>query len=276
VRILKKIPFNEDSVIVTLVDYKGSVPQALGAKAVVTVDGLLEGTVGGGKLEARAISHAVERLKNPDAEVCEVIEWNLTRDIGMTCGGVVKFLFEIHRPKSWHIVVFGAGHVAQELIPMLCKLECHVTCIDSRPEWLNRLADENNLTKICEPEPKNLIPKFNSKDYFVLMTQGHSTDLPILSEILKLHEPVYLGVIGSKTKALSLRDGLRKMDFSPEKISSFFCPIGLKFGNNTPVEISHSVVAQLLQIRDKTRDHAAQAEVTTKASRIEPGAELSK
>jgi xanthine dehydrogenase accessory factor len=266
-RILKKIPFNQDSVVVTMVDYKGSVPQTLGAKAVVTSDGLLEGTVGGGKLEARAISHAMDLLKNPDVDVCELIEWNLTRDIGMTCGGVVKFLFEIHRPKAWHIVVFGAGHVAQELVPMLCKLECHVTCIDSRPEWLSRISDENNLTKICEPEPKNQVKNFNSQDYFVLMTQGHGTDLPILSEILKTLEPVYLGVIGSKVKALSLKDGLRKLDFSNEKIESFFCPIGLKFGNNTPVEISHSVVAQLLQVRDRLQNSAVVPLTAAKAGK---------
>jgi xanthine dehydrogenase accessory factor len=164
---------------------------------------------------------------------------------------VVKFLFEIHKPKLWHIVVYGAGHVAQELVPMLCRLDCHVTCIDQRPEWLGRIEEQPNLTKICEAEPKNTVKKFTSKDYFVLMTQGHGTDLPILSEILKTHQPPYLGVIGSKTKALSLRDGLRKLDFDQEKIRSFYCPIGLGFGDSTPIEISHSVVAQLLQTRDQ-------------------------
>lgn len=257
-RILKKIPSNQDSIVITMINFRGSVPQTLGAKALVTAEGLVEGTVGGGKVEARAIEHAKKLLANPDAEACEIVEWNLTRDIGMTCGGVVKFLFEIHKPKLWHIVVFGAGHVAQELVPMLCKLDCHVTCVDSRPEWLVRIEAENNLTKICEAEPKNTVKNFNSKDYFVLMTQGHGTDLPILAEILKTHQPTYLGVIGSKTKSLSLKDGLRKLDFDQQKIESFFCPIGLSFGDSTPIEISHSVVAQLLQTRDKERDQQSE------------------
>lgn len=249
-RILKNIPTNQDSVIVTIVDYKGSVPQTLGAKAIIVSEGLLEGTVGGGKLEARAIQHAQTLLSDPNTENCQLFEWNLTRDIGMTCGGVVKFLFEINRPKEWHIVVFGAGHVAQELVPMLTRLECHVTCIDSRSEWLGRIADQPNLTKICEAEPRTRVKDFSASDYFVLMTQGHGTDLPILTEILhNIESPKYLGVIGSSTKALSLKKGLQETDLSKEKIESFFCPIGLEIGNNTPVEISHSVVAQLLQVR---------------------------
>ncbi|MGZ3692207.1 MAG: xanthine dehydrogenase accessory protein XdhC [Pseudobdellovibrio sp.] len=249
-RILKNIPANEDSVLITLIEYKGSVPQSLGAKALINGNGLLEGTVGGGKVEAKAIEFAKNLLKNKDAEICSVIEWNLTRDVGMTCGGIVKFLFEIHRPKAWHIVVFGAGHVAQELVPMLTKLEAHITCIDSRSEWLEKIQPQPNLTKIQVAEPAALVKNFNSQDYFVLMTQGHGTDLPILAEILKQHNPPYVGAIGSDTKALRLRTDLKNMDFSKEKTESFFCPIGLKIGNSTPVEISVSVMAQLLQIRD--------------------------
>jgi xanthine dehydrogenase accessory factor len=246
----QEYPQNEDYVVITLIDYKGSVPQALGAKALVNSKGLLDGTVGGGKVEAKAILHAQELLKDKSTKICHVLEWNLTRDVGMTCGGVVNFLFEIHRPKAWNIVVFGAGHVAQELVPMLTRLECAVTCIDQRQDWLDRLKDRPNLTKIQAEKLDEQVQNYNSDAYFVLMTQGHATDLPVLAAILKQHNPRYVGVIGSDTKALKLRTGLKEMDFSQDKIQSFHCPIGLKLGNSTPIEISHSVVAQLLQVRD--------------------------
>ena len=246
----KDYPKNEDYVVVTLIDYKGSVPQALGAKAIVTVSGLYDGTVGGGKVEAKAIRQAQEMLALKDAKACLVLEWNLTRDVGMTCGGVVQFLFEIHRPQAWNIVVFGAGHVAQELVPMLTKLDCAVTCIDQRQDWLDKIANSDNLKKIQSDKLEDQVKNYNSDCYFVLMTQGHATDLPVLSEILKIHNPRYVGVIGSNTKALTLRTNLKNLDFSQEKIQSFHCPIGLKLGNSTPIEISHSVIAQLLQVRD--------------------------
>lgn len=241
-----------DSVTITLVDFKGSVPQNLGAKAVVTSEGLKSGTVGGGKVEARAIQFALEFLKNPNSPICQLVTWNLTTDIGMTCGGVVTFLFELQKEKSWKIAVFGAGHVAQELVPMLTKLNCQVTCVDPRNEWLSKIPETTNLVKVLAEKPQEILQQFSSDYFFVLMTQGHATDLPILAEILRRYpEAPYIGAIGSKTKALSLRSALKNMDFNQERVNQFFCPIGLDFGDNSPVEIAFSVVAQLLQVRDQ-------------------------
>lgn len=240
-----------DSVTITLVEYKGSVPQALGAKARVEHSGLIAGTVGGGKVEAKAILFAQELLRQPDALKCKLVTWNLTVDVGMTCGGVVTFLFEVDRPNAWKIAVFGAGHVAQELVPLLLKLECSVTCIDNREEWLERIPTTENLVKIHAAKPESVLKDLAEDCFLILMTQGHATDLPILAEILRTRpEAPYVGVIGSKTKALSLKAHLKSMDFPLEKIESYHCPIGLAIGNNTPVEISYSVIAQLLQVRD--------------------------
>jgi xanthine dehydrogenase accessory factor len=173
----------------------------------------------------------------------------------MTCGGVVKFLFEIFKFNQWNIAVFGAGHVAQELVPMLVRLDCTVTVCDAREEWLSRMAPADNLVKKLLPEPKSLVAELPANTYFILMSQGHATDLPVLTEILRLaHDAPYVGVIGSITKAMRLRSDLKALDFSEGKINSFFCPIGLDIGNNTPVEISHSVVAQLLQVK-KQHEH---------------------
>ena len=47
-----------DSVTITLVEYKGSVPQALGAKARVELSGLVGGTVGGGTGNDATASYA--------------------------------------------------------------------------------------------------------------------------------------------------------------------------------------------------------------------------
>lgn len=241
----------QDTVVITLVDFKGSVPQVLGAKAIISEDGLVQGTVGGGKVEAKAILLAREILKKPESPVCQLVTWNLTLDVGMTCGGVVTFLFELNRMRPWEIVVFGAGHVAQELVPMLTRLKCYLTCIDHRVEWLERLAPTENLKKIIAPKPEEIVKNFSENCFFILMTQGHATDLPILAEILtQFPRAAYMGVIGSKTKALSLKKSLKQMEFTEETINKYFCPIGLDFGDNTPIEISHSIVAQLLQIRD--------------------------
>ncbi|MGE0632621.1 MAG: XdhC family protein, partial [Pseudobdellovibrionaceae bacterium] len=111
-------------VVVTLAQSVGSIPQELGARMIVTNEGLFYGTVGGGAVEKHAIDQAQNFLKEKKI-LSHFVQWNLQKDLGMSCGGVAGFLFEMHFPESpWQIAVFGAGHVVQELIPILLKLEC--------------------------------------------------------------------------------------------------------------------------------------------------------
>jgi xanthine dehydrogenase accessory factor len=236
---------------VTMVDMRGSAPQIQGAKAIVTSDGIVEGTVGGGKVEARAIAYAIEMLGAADGRSCELVTWNLQTEIGMTCGGEVKFFFELHLCNEWKISLFGAGHIAQSLVPILLEMNCRVTCLDGRQEWLSRLPEHAKLTKVCSESLKNEVKTLDPRSFFVLMTQGHATDLPVLAEVLQTIEPTYIGVLGSLQKAKVLRRDLKEMCLSQEKIESFFCPMGLPMGNNTPIEVAISVLSQLIQERDR-------------------------
>lgn len=236
---------------VTMVDMRGSAPQIPGAKAVITADGIVEGTVGGGKVEAAAIRHATEMLASGDGRSCELVTWNLQNDIGMTCGGEVTFFFEVQLCNDWKIALFGAGHIAQSLVPMLLQMNCRVTWLDQRPEWLEKTADHPKLTKVCTEQLSDEVVRLDPKSFFVLMTQGHGTDLPVLAEVLRSLDPPYVGVLGSLQKAKILRRDLKEMGLSEDRIASFFCPMGMPIGNNTPPEVAVSVLCQLIQVRDK-------------------------
>ena len=121
-------------VSVTMVDAVGSTPQDAGTKMLVDASGLVFGTVGGGRVEKQAIEFAQRMLNERDSPTQRLVEWNLQRDVGMTCGGVVKLYFEAYNHRAWRIVVFGAGHVAQSLVRCLVELECQVVCIDPRSD----------------------------------------------------------------------------------------------------------------------------------------------
>lgn len=238
-------------VVVTMAAARGSAPQVVGAKAIITADGLVEGTVGGGRVEARAVRHAQEMLECSAYQDCQLVTWNLQTEIGMTCGGEVQFLFEAVNRRDWKVAVFGAGHVAQCLVPMLLQLPCRVTCLDSRQDWLGRLPRHPQLKTVCRDDLKGRVQELDTDSFFVLMTQGHATDLPILSEILTTTAAAYVGVIGSVQKAKVLRRDLEKMEIPEPLRHAFHCPIGLPLGNNTPPEISISILAQLIQRRDE-------------------------
>ena len=236
---------------VVLVESLGSTPQDQGAKMLVSRGGLEAGTVGGGRVEAKAISLAQELLSSPRPSP-HFVSWTLKGDVGMTCGGSVKLYFEPHLASSpWTIAVFGAGHVAQALVPVLIPLPCSITCVDSRPEWLERLPKARNLSVIATDRPEDIVPSLPDATFLILMTQGHHTDRPVLQRALSERAFPYIGVIGSNSKAAVLRKEMVDLGLDPERAQAFHCPIGLDFGTNHPHEIALSIAAQLLAERDR-------------------------
>jgi len=239
-------------VCVTLVDAIGSTPQDAGSKMLVNENGIVAGTVGGGRIEARAIEEAKKLLKD-ETQSNLFFEWNLQKDIGMTCGGVVKVFLEKENFHNWSIVIFGAGHIAKSLTRLLLTLPCKITCVDPRGEWLSKLPNDPRVQKVHLDNPVSYVTKLKPTDFVICMTKGHATDFPILLELYKTKkETAYLGVIGSKSKAAVLRKELSEEGISKDQ-ADFTCPLGLPIGTNHPGEIAVSIAAQLLEVRDRIK-----------------------
>ncbi len=238
-----------DVVIATLVKVRGSAPQEVGAKIIISQKGAVFGTIGGGRVEVKTITHAQDMLASSIDH--DFLEWNLQTDVAMTCGGVVSLFFEkIKSTPTWNIAVFGAGHVAQELVRLLLKLDCQITCVDPRQDWLNKLPDNNKLTRILNMDMKQELKNLKSDSFIVSMTMGHSYDIPILIEAMNSFNFPYIGVIGSEGKSKIIKSDLLSSGISQKTIDRLFCPIGEPIGSNHPTEIAFSIVAQLLKVRD--------------------------
>lgn len=241
-------------VLVVLVEALGSTPQDTGAKMVVTAAGLHAGTVGGGKVEAKAVALAQELLA-AGASAPRFVTWTLKTDVGMTCGGSVKLYFEPYPAGgagvAWPIWIFGAGHVVQALVPVLTPLDCALTVVDPRREWLDRLPRAGNVRFLQADEPADLVPAMPAHAFLLCLTKGHASDRPVLQRALAERDFPFVGVIGSDAKAEVLRRELVAAGLSAERAAQFHCPVGLPFGSNDPREIALSIAAQLLTERDR-------------------------
>ena len=237
-------------VLGTITEIRGSAPQDLGAKCIITKDGLYSGTVGGGKIEAHVIQYAKKQLESAENKIMNET-WNLQKDIGMTCGGVVQVFFEVYRHDQWNIAVFGAGHVAQALVPLLLTLSCQVHCIDHRKEWLQQLPEHPALSVINLNDLALIIKQLPKNCYVVSVTQGHCEDVKIIEQLLKDRTPPYIGIIGSDSKSILLKKELHAAGVSKTLTQHIQCPIGLPFGDDIPAEIAISIAAQLLTTRDQ-------------------------
>jgi xanthine dehydrogenase accessory factor len=233
-------------VIATLIDKKNSVPQDIGSKVIITSTGIYFGTIGGGSLEKECVENAQKLLEDLSSKSFYK-EFNLNKDLKMTCGGSATIFFEkIENSSAWEIIIFGAGHISQALCRTLINLDCSVICVDTRKEWLDKLPKNPKLTKIFVNDYTNYLENISYNSYIVIMTSGHKYDYPILKEVLKLNCFPYVGVIGSKTKRAKFDFELKKEEIKGD----FLCPIGEKIGTNNPFEIAISITTQLLKYRD--------------------------
>ena len=239
-------------VCVTLVDIKGSTPRAQGGRMLVTSSGLHSGTVGGGLVEAKALEFSQKFLQqNELSEQTKFVQWNLNRDIGMSCGGSVKIYFERFNTNPWQVMIFGAGHVAQALVPLLLKLDCQLTCYDTRSEWLEKLPESTKLKKFCVENLEENVEETPEKAFVLIMTHGHRSDFYVVQKFIEQRNQPFLGVIGSRSKAATLKKELKKEGLKQKQIEKIICPLGFSLGGNQPQEIAVSITAQLLYERDK-------------------------
>lgn len=244
-------------VVVTVAGLKGSVPGELGGKAVVTAEGLVAGTLGGGKVEAKAIAEAIAMLAGGPA--CFIRQWNLQRDVGMTCGGEMTFFFErIAGAPEWHVLVFGAGHVSQALVRVLAGIRCRVDVVDVRADWLAKLPPEKNIQPHHVAAFEEGVKLAREGSFIISITQGHSTDRPVLREVLRAFPSIpFLGVIGSAAKRAVLLRELSADGIAKAQLEKVICPVGLALGGNDPAEIAISITAQLLETRDRVARDAS-------------------
>ncbi len=242
--VTRNLPF----AVVTLSKIVGSAPQELGARLLADKTGLISGTVGGGKIEAYCLNAVKERIEKNELNSFS-ISVNLQRDIGMTCGGEVTFLFEFFNGKKLlNFHVFGAGHISQELVPLLLKLNSHVTVYDHRQEWLGKFNEHTRLKLVETADMKNFVGELPLNSFIISVTMGHALDVPVLVEALKRNDWAYLGVVGSEQKKNSLIKNLKELGVSEDLFNKFKCPMGLDIGNNEPFQIAVSIVAEILTI----------------------------
>jgi len=156
--------------------------------------------------------------------------------------------------KSGKVCIFGGGHVAQELVPVLAHVGFRCVVIEDRPEFATKslfpqaeaiyLGDFNNIGASVTIEPN---------DYVVIMTRGHMHDYKVLAQALRT-EALYIGVIGSKTKvATTFKKLVEEDNFTQEDLKRIVAPIGLEIKAETPAEIAISIAAQLIMVRAENR-----------------------
>lgn len=157
-------------------------------------------------------------------------------------------------------VIFGAGHCAQALCPVLASVGFRVTVYDCRKEYARRelfpQAEQVILGSFGRiGEKLALLPE----DYVVVMTSGHDHDFEVLEQVLRL-PLAYTGCIGSRKKTAAVNEKLLQSGVAEEAAAAVHAPIGLSIMAATPQEIAVSIAAEMILERAKIREKKGQYE----------------
>ena len=313
----------KEMVLVTVVASSGATPRGAGARMIVTEEGRIWGTIGGGAVEYRSEQMAKQVLKDKNSYGHD---FSLTKDdvqnLGMICGGAVQVFFhyipgndekymelaktglslyeqgkdlwllsdmskggalglysketgfvDVENPEclmpylkrhprlvkedgreiyveqiqtSGRVYVFGCGHVAQELVPVLEHVGFRCVAMDDRPEFANEALFPKaekvmliDFTKIAD------YVEIAENDYVCVMTRGHAYDTIVQAQVLKT-PACYIGVIGSKAKKAGVYQQLYSMGFCEADTDRITSPVGLTIKAETPAEIAISIAGQMI------------------------------
>ena len=150
------------------------------------------------------------------------------------------------------LILCGGGHVSREVAAFAQRLDFSVTVLDDRSDAVTRERFPT-AERICDSY-ENLRKYLEEDACYVVVTPNHKADLQCVSAILPTRYR-YLGMIGSRKKVASTMENLKLAGFTQEQMESIFAPIGLPIGAVTPAEIALSILAQVIQEKNKT--HAA-------------------
>ncbi|WIF69463.1 xanthine dehydrogenase accessory protein XdhC [Metapseudomonas otitidis] len=240
----------EPSVLVTIIEERGSTPRNAGSKMVVTAERIYE-TIGGGHLEFKAMAIAREMLASGSRDT-RLERFSLGASLGQCCGGATVLLFEPMDQPQAQIALFGAGHVGRALAPLLASLPCKVRWIDSREsEFPEQIP--TGVEKVVNDEVVDEVDALPSGSYFIVMTHNHQLDLELTSAILKRNDFAYFGLIGSRTKRVKFEHRLRERGFASETVQRMRCPMGLaEVKGKLPVEIAISIAGEIIATYNAT------------------------
>lgn len=219
------------------------------------------GTVGGGENEQQVLEACAALDKKQ--KIVEIKP--ASPAILPSCGGTLQvrldrldlsleedqkyFRAQLQRKDSGRLLLFGAGHVVQELVWLADRTGFSSVIIDPRQSLLEAADLPQTVSCVCSAATEWLDRGVvGTADYIIIAGPDHATDLAVLQKAAGTAAH-YIGVMGSSRKIESFVTLLRKEGVYPSLERRLYAPIGMDIPSKRPAEVAVSIVAQLIAVR---------------------------
>jgi xanthine/CO dehydrogenase XdhC/CoxF family maturation factor len=222
------------------------------------------GAIAGGSLGDRALDEVAARhalaLMTDERQEIAVASLSELGEPGAALAGVIgtederrigaaRLLFEISRPPL-ELIICGGGHVGQAVAKAGALLDFKITVIDDRPEFSSREKFPDPGVRLITGDFTEALRalKITQASHLVIVTRGHRHDEICLREVIE--KPArYIGMIGSRRRATTIREHMRREGVGAEHLRRVHSPIGLDIGAITPEEIALAILAEIILAR---------------------------
>ncbi len=188
----------------------------------------------------------------PDAHAPAELAAAAERALADDRSGTVKladgeWFLHVHNPPL-RLIVVGAVHIAQALVPLAAQLGFAVTVVDPRRSFATdeRFPDVTVRTDWPDEAMDVLAPDVRTA--VVTLTHDPKLDDPALDRALR-SPAFYIGALGSrKTHAARLKR-LRALGHDDAALARIRGPVGLPIEAVTAPEIALSIMAEIVAVR---------------------------
>ncbi len=159
-----------------------------------------------------------------------------------------ELFFEVIAPRP-RLFVFGAVHIAQELVQHASLLGFHIVVADPRPAFVtrDRFPEVEDL-RVGWPGDVVDASSFDARTFVVVLTHDRRFEDP-LWPILLPTDVRYIGAMGSGKTTAARRERLIATGFTPEQVDRIHGPIGLDIGSRSAGETAIAILGEMITVR---------------------------
>ncbi len=197
--------------------------------------------------EALVVAGEVALGEPLPAAVLDAVRAAHRRDKGVTIQGESGKLFiQIFNPPL-RLIVVGAVHIAQALVPIASLAGYDVTVVDPRRAFASdaRFPGVNVRTDWPDEALEDLKP--DARTAVVTLTHDPKLDDPALDLTLR-SEAFYIAALGSRRTHAARLERLAVLGHDAATLGRIHGPAGLAIGAVSPAEVALSVMAEMTSV----------------------------
>ena len=146
------------------------------------------------------------------------------------------------------LIVVGAVHIAQALVPMASYIGYSVTVVDPRRSFATDERFPDVAVSGDWPDEALDALRPDTRTAVVTLTHDPKLDDPALDRALK-SDAFYIGSLGSRKTHAARLGRLRELGHGEAALARIQGPVGLNISAVTAPEIALSIIAQIVAVR---------------------------